>query len=741
MRRTTRLSAVPALAILIFSLSSVLAGNAAGGERETAGPGQPASMLSDQLLATSRQPAARRNYQRSAGSTSTSAAFMTRPYWHHHSIISVFDHCNPDYSTDGKICEMDGTVAMKSNGVDPYFSRGYAITPGGKDYLYYDGHNGFDLDLVYEPLLAAAAGTVKNASDTGDGFGINVLIDHGNGYSTRYGHMSSVAVSVGQLVTRGQQIGISGNTGNSTGPHLHFSLYINNPWTAIDPWGWEGAAGADPWAPDQGDFWLTGDPQDPVPYAPAPPTAATAEGGVKVSWSPPAFDGGSPTTGYTVTASPGGTTAAAPAGATSLLVQGLTPDASYTFTVSASNGVGSGPASGPSAAAAAGPQYPQGRLRPLPPARIVDTRTGTGGVARLGPGTSADIQVGGVGGVPVGAVGVLLNVTAVNPSSSGFLTVYPGGGQRPNSSNVNFTAAETVANLAQVALGQGGKVTVFNAFGLTDLVLDVQGYIDGAGSPSAGLYNPLVPARIVDTRLGLGAVSLGPDQQVDLQVAGAKQQGGNPSGVPAGGAGAVSVNLTAIKGSAAGGFISVFPSDQAQRPTVSNVNFAPGQIVANRAVVRLGTNGHISIYNYSGHVDLVVDVNGWFSDGSAATAGAAYTGLVPSRLLDTRGGQVVGPQQVTHLAVAGQGGVPAMSASNPPVAVVLNVTATNPTATSYLTGYPTGVAEPTASDLNWFAGDTVPNLVVVKVGSDGRVDLANYAGNTDLVVDIEGWYS
>jgi hypothetical protein len=72
---------------------------------------------------------------------------------------------------------------------------------------------------------------------------------------------------------------------------------------------------------------------------------------------------------------------------------------------------------------------------------------------------------------------------------------------------------------------------------------------------------------------------------------------------------------------------------------------------------------------------------------------------------------------------------------------VLNVTATGPTKTSFLTVWPDDAIKPTASDLNWVAGETVPNPVVVKLGADGAVKIFNAAGSTDVVVDVSGWYS
>lgn len=81
------------------------------------------------------------------------------------------------------MCEFDGTVALKTSGADPTFPSGYAITPKGTDYLHYDGHNGWDYALSYEPVIAAASGNVQIAGvdPNSDGFGLNVTIDHGNG--------------------------------------------------------------------------------------------------------------------------------------------------------------------------------------------------------------------------------------------------------------------------------------------------------------------------------------------------------------------------------------------------------------------------------------------------------------------------------------------------------------------------------------------------------------------------------
>ncbi|WP_091277215.1 M23 family metallopeptidase [Micromonospora haikouensis] len=82
-------------------------------------------------------------------------------------------------------------------------------------------HAGIDFAMpAGTPIHAAAAGTVVKAGDVGDGYGISVFVDHGNGYLTHYAHQSRTAVGVGDKVKAGQVIGYEGSTGDSTGPHL-----------------------------------------------------------------------------------------------------------------------------------------------------------------------------------------------------------------------------------------------------------------------------------------------------------------------------------------------------------------------------------------------------------------------------------------------------------------------------------------------------------------------------------------
>ena len=120
---------------------------------------------------------------------------------------------------------------------------------------------------------------------------------------------------------------------------------------------------------------------------------------------------------------------------------------------------------------------------------------------------------------------------------------------------------------------------------------------------------------------------------------------------------------------------------------------------------------------------------------------AAYNPVTPVRVLDTRDGTdgystPVGAGKTIALQVTGKNGVPTSGVT----AVVLNVTATGPTAASHVTAYPHGQALPTASNLNFTKGQTIPNLVIVPVGANGKVDLNNYADTVNLVADLEDYF-
>jgi Peptidase family M23 len=168
------------------------------------------------------------------------APFMHRPYYGSQTVIqrtiSFFDHDRPWYDHDGVFVRYDGLRWTNSDLT--------ACTPRVNCY---DGHNGYDLDMNFEPVLSSAAGTViragwYNPTNHNDAFGLWAAVDHKNGLATAYGHLSALTVTNGDAVGVQWQLGTSGTTGSSTGPHLHFgTYYLNNiAWQPTDPFGWRG---------------------------------------------------------------------------------------------------------------------------------------------------------------------------------------------------------------------------------------------------------------------------------------------------------------------------------------------------------------------------------------------------------------------------------------------------------------------------------------------------------------------
>lgn len=175
-------------------------------------------------------------------------------------VNSYFDHDQPWYAADNIFVRYDG---KRWRGSDTSVLN---CNPGA---TCYDGHNGYDLRLRFEPVLSAAAGKVThagwyNALNHSDSFGLWVSLDHGNGFSTVYGHLSALTVAVGAHVGVQWQVGTSGTTGSSTGPHLHFGTYYTSSWRATDPSGWQGQY-ADPNIVPDHDLWTQETGNTPVP--------------------------------------------------------------------------------------------------------------------------------------------------------------------------------------------------------------------------------------------------------------------------------------------------------------------------------------------------------------------------------------------------------------------------------------------------------------------------------------------
>ncbi|MCA4133049.1 carboxypeptidase regulatory-like domain-containing protein [Arthrobacter sp. M4] len=238
-----------------------------------------------------------------------------------------------------------------------------------------------------------------------------------------------------------------------------------------------------------------------------------------------------------------------------------------------------------------------GAFQPISPSRFLDTRT----ASRVGPGGSVAVQVAGTGGVPANAAAVVMNVTVTEPSSFGFITAYASGSAKPNASNVNYAAGQTVPNLVVVPVGADGKVILSNtSSGSVQIIGDVSGYFLPGTATEPGAFGKIAPTRFLDTRTSSGPVAGG--SRVSFAVAGVK-------GVPANVAG-VWVNLTVTE-TQSFGFLTGFASGSA-KPNASNVNYAGGQTVPNLAYLPVGADGRVSVANTSsGTAQIIADVSGY----------------------------------------------------------------------------------------------------------------------------------
>jgi hypothetical protein len=367
--------------------------------------------------------------------------------------------------------------------------------------------------------------------------------------------------------------------------------------------------------------------------------------------------------------------------------------------------------------------------KPITPTRVLDTRTGTGTAkAALGAGKTLTLTVPAEDDMASSEfAAVVMNVTAIAPQKSGYLTVYPYGKARPVASNLNFAAGQTVPNLVTVPVS-GGKVSIYNgSAGTVQLIADFSGFYCEVGTEGVG-YAPQAPSRVLDTRNGTGAAAraVSPGARVRLDLSGE---------VPAGTT-AVTLNVT-VTGPQKAGWLGVYP-DAPGTPATSNLNFAAGQTVANQVIVPVN-NGIVDLYNGSpGTVQVVADLDGTY--GTSATD--YYDPQVPTRLFDTRTGSPIKafgsssftPDQTCEL-----------SCTTLPVAAVLNVTVTQPAKAGYLTVYPENASRPVASNLNFASGQTVANLVTTAVSAPsgffpGMTFYNGSPGTIQLIVDQEGYF-
>jgi serine protease len=249
---------------------------------------------------------------------------------------------------------------------------------------------------------------------------------------------------------------------------------------------------------------------------------------------------------------------------------------------------------------------------------------------------------------------------------------------------------------------------------------------------SGDAYTALSATRILDTRRT--DQTLSGNAALALTVVGSFAGTTVPSSATA-----VALNITATNTTTAG-FLTVYPMG-GNLPSTSSLNWVAGETVPNLVIVGVGSSGQVAIRNAIGSVDVVVDLEGYFSPAMSGVATGSYQPLAATRITDTRSGSgeanaghTLGPGASLIIQVDGEGGAPTADVA----AAVLNLTVTDTSAAGYLTAYPEGGALPLAANLNWVAGQTVGNRVVVPVSSSGQFAVYNALGSTDVVADLDG---
>jgi hypothetical protein len=339
---------------------------------------------------------------------------------------------------------------------------------------------------------------------------------------------------------------------------------------------------------------------------------------------------------------------------------------------------------------------------PLPaPARVVDTRSGTGG-SRLAAGGTLKIDLSSV--VAATASAAAVNLTVDGASAGGYLTAWACGGSAPTVSSLNYAARSPRAAHAVVTLDHGRFCLTSKA--ATDVIVDVFGSYSPAG---ALRFDPSTPLRLLDTRDSGGVLPPGSVTAVTIpSVAGVTPI-------------AAVFNLTAV-GALNPGYVSVYPCGGAP-PTVSALNVDSAAPRANLVQVIVGPGNRVCLLNQTA-MHLVVDLAGVYG-----ATGLRYQAAAPLRLVDTRigaGGWLGAPASFQGLSL------PAVTGAQ---ALTLTSTIASPSGAGYVTAYPCGTAPPVASNLNYGDGETAANAVIVGAGS---CVLTKARGQ--VVIDLTGWW-
>lgn len=366
--------------------------------------------------------------------------------------------------------------------------------------------------------------------------------------------------------------------------------------------------------------------------------------------------------------------------------------------------------------------------------RILDTAKGIGGFSTpMEAGKYRTIKVTGLAGVPDdGSVGaVSLNATVGTAPGYGTLFGRPDADTSRTSMLIyNGNTGEYVSNTATVAVGADGTIQIM-AETSARVILDVQGYYTAnTDGTAAGGFVPVAGKRFVDTRSGLGApkATIAPGKSVDVQVTGI-------NGVPAGASGAV-VNLIAINSTSSDGNLTPYATGSTK--PLNSLHYTPSATTSIQAQVGLSADGKMTIANASSTVNLVIDLQGYFTAGGKT--GAIFTPGT-GRAYDSRatGNTILAKNETRSIQIAGKAGVPVMGSGI--TAVVLTLIVSHGGSDGRAAVWADGAAKPDTTSINFQADEIRTNTVTVPLGANGKINLNNVADPTNYVIDVQGWYA
>ena len=244
------------------------------------------------------------------------------------------------------------------------------------------------------------------------------------------------------------------------------------------------------------------------------------------------------------------------------------------------------------------------------------------------------------------------------------------------------------------------------------------------GNPSNGIACESLPDGPISALLT-------GEQVVNLQVAGR-------GGVPTSGVSAVVLNVT-VASPTAEGFVQVSPTP-VSKGAFSNLNPEPGRTIANLVVVPLGTGGQVDLYthlNTAGTLDLLADVVGYFTDATApSTTSGLFVPITPTRNVDTRQ-----PAPQPEIASGGIVNVSVAAVAPGASAIAGNLTSTGGGVNGYLQLAPTPVSPGASSSLNTsYEDQTIANAVVSPVAAGGSAQVYSF-GSTHVLLDVTGWFT